>query len=231
MRKVLMLGAVALLVGGISLLAQADETPDILHAADGQITWTNVNAVLYYTDAGHTTVYRTGRVDVNNDWVRWDTGYRLSTESEREKAARGGLEAHRFPWAHGSRTNMISHHHANFWNGGGETYQYGPTGDHHEFDIGGWPYTSPVGSFAPNGYGLYDMAGNVWDWCWDWWGSAAGYDVAGSDPKGPDSGSGRVFRGGGWNLNAYNCRVAYRNLNNPDIANSDIGFRAVLPPG
>ncbi len=186
----------------------------------------------YYTDAGHTAVYRSGPVCVSNAWVRWDTGYRLPTESEWEKAALGGLEAQRFPWG-----EMISHSNANYCARADGTYPYeehqGYGGDtyHPDYNTGGTPYTSPVGSFAPNGYGLYDMAGNVWDWCWDWWGSARGYYVAGSDPKGPSSGSRRVLRGGSWGSNADRCRSANRDCHSPGIANSYIGFRAALPPG
>lgn len=94
----------------------------------------------YYTDDTQTTVYRTGTVDVQNDWVKWIAcGYRLPTEVEWEKAARGGAAGHRYPW---SATDAIDHSRANYDSGG----------------------TTPVGSFAPNGYGLYDMAGNVWEW-------------------------------------------------------------------
>jgi formylglycine-generating enzyme required for sulfatase activity len=123
----------------------------------------------YYTSAAQTTVYRTGQVNVQNDWVKWTGGgYRLPTEAEWEKAARGGASGRRFPW---SDSDLIQHNRANYPSYSDCAYDTSPTrGFHPTFNDGVMPYTSPVGYFGANGYGLHDMAGNVWEWCWDWYG-------------------------------------------------------------
>ena len=87
-----------------------------------------------------------------------------------------------------------------------------------------------VGSYLPNAWGLYDMHGNVWEWCLDWYKSDLGSSAV-TDPKGPNSGSYRVFRGGGWRINAQDCRSAYRGNGNPSGNGSSYGgFRVVLLP-
>jgi len=172
-------------------------------------------------------VYRTGwSVAVSCNWSA--NGYRLATEAEWEKAARGEAWGLRFPW---SDTVTIQHARANYLSQSFYSYDTSPTRGFHPTyatDDDVMPYTSPVGSFAPNGYGLYDMAGNVSEWCWDWYDKAYYSGSPGSDPRGPGSGSFRVVRGGDWRgYFASNCRVADRDGLGPGEEHHTLGFRLV----
>ena len=154
------------------------------------------------------------------------TGYRLPNEAEWEYAACGGQHSpyHRFPWG-----DTISHSQSNYEaDPCNYSYDVNPTKGHHpDWKDGIHPYTSVVGSFSPNGYGLYDMAGNVWEWCNDWYDSDY-YDVSPYDnPTGPASGTTRVIRSGHWNTGAPGCRVSARISGGPD-GRGHGGFRIVL---
>jgi formylglycine-generating enzyme required for sulfatase activity len=183
---------------------------------------------VYYTDTNLTQIYTNG--ETTNVFANWSAnGYRLPTEAEWEKAARGGLSGQRFPWG-----NTISESQANYiGNTNSYSYDLGPNGFNATFVNGSQPYTSPVGYFAPNGYGLYDMAGNVTEWCWDWYDnnlSSIGSPYAGgTDPRGPTSSPYglRSLRGGVWNYYAVLLHCADRFLDNvyPTNALNFVGFR------
>jgi formylglycine-generating enzyme required for sulfatase activity len=202
------------------------------------VKWCNAKSEMegrtpaYYTSAAKTAVYRSGQLDIHNDWVRWDTGYRLPTEAEWEKAARGGASGRRFSWGN---SDTIQHSRANYRSTIYFSYDTSPTqGAHPDYDDGVEPYTSPVGSFLPNGYGVYDTTGNVHEWNWDWFSDSYYETSPGTDPRGsptPPASNSRMARGGGSGFNARNCRVASRTWGNSPTGVGTFGFRAVLPAG
>lgn len=170
----------------------------------------------YYTSAIFTagSVYRTGKVIVQDAWVNWEAGYRLASVTEWTYAARGGLVGKRFPWG-----DTIDHTRANYMANGSafayDTTSYTTDTYHPDYDDT-YPHTSPVNAFAPNGYGLYDMIGNVYEWNFNKKNTWSAEDL-------------RVYRGGAWGFGAEWARNAVLLHFSVDYEFNYLGFRVVLP--
>lgn len=109
-----------------------------------------------------------------------------------------------------------------------KNHKFAFAGDRDTGPNDGYAFTAPVGSFKPNPFGLYDMTGNVWEWCGDWVGKyGAGVE---SDPMGPKMGTERVMRGGCWSDSPAYCRSALREWRKPDFRLTFLGFRVVQAP-
>ena len=225
-------------IGTGDAAAKANNHPVVYVSWYEAVKWCNARSEreslepCYFLDSAHSIRYKSGSgFDYPNSWVNWSAnGYRLPTEAEWEKAARGGTPFTRFPWA--DYTNNISHEKANYrtsYQSYDLSYNYVSNDYHPSFANGGWPFTSPVGYFPPNGYGIYDMAGNVEEWCWD--SDMMSYnDSPANNPLGPDDRYYRIYRGGSWWSSAYELRCAYRGelFFNPQAqASSRTGFRCV----
>ncbi len=168
----------------------------------------------YYSDASYTTVFD-GTPPVTSGTVYWNqsaNGYRLPTEAEWEYACRAGTTT-----AYNSgQDNTYCDRDLNLYS----LARYRCNGGYYH-------HHAEVGSYQPNAWGLYDMHGNVYEWCWDWYSWGYHSTSPSTDPVGPSSGSARAGRGGGWYDYAEYCRSAYRYSNIPGYRDSSVGFRLV----
>ena len=193
--------------------------------SDFSIGQTEVTQELWQAVMGSNPSYYTSDSQLPVERVSWNscqdfieqlnqlTGetFRLPTEAEWEFAARGGNKSQKYRYSGSSNIQDV----AWFWNSI-PSQQVGTLG------YG----TQPVATKAPNELGLYDMSGNVWEWCQDWYGTYSSDDQI--NPTGPSWGSFRIFRGGSWSRSSESCRVAYRNYTYPSTSDDTMGFRLAL---
>jgi len=152
-------------------------------------------------------------------YCQW-AGRALPTEAQWECASRGGLHGARYPWG----DDLGEQWRCNIWQG---TFPTANT------EADGWLTTAPVRSYAPNGYGLWQTVGNVWEWCADWWDARYYADSPARDPRGPDRGEVKVLRGGSYLCHDSYCnryRNSARSSNTPDSSMGNAGFRTVSIP-
>ncbi len=193
--------------------------------SDYSIGQTEVTQELWQAVMGSNPSYYTGNPQLPVENVTWNmcrsfvnklkelTGlnFRLPTEAEWEFAARGGYRTRGYKYSGSDNINDVA------W-----CWDNLPSQDFGEPGYG----TQPVATRSPNELGAYDMSGNVWEWCQDWYGNYSSVDQ--SNPTGAFAGMFRIFRGGSWSRSAECCRVSYRNFYYPETADSGMGLRLAL---
>ncbi len=203
-----------------------DQAKRVTQVVQGSPWWCNITGANWKHPEGHDSTL-SGRMDHPVIHISWNdaqaycawAGKRLPTEAEWEIAARGGLEQKKYAW--GNKLRPKGKHRCNIWQG-----EFPRTNTGADGYIG----TAPVNSYEPNGYGLYNVAGNVWEWCADWFSPTYYQEGHDDNSAGPSSGTGIVMRGGSYLCHKSYCnryRVAARSSNTPDSSTGNLGFRCV----